>query len=108
MRAMLNNRVIAESDDLAECEGYRYFKRADVRMEWLEPAARTESDLACPHGVRFYDVVIDGKRYKRVAWSYEAPLAPLHHVAQRMGFWKDVALGQAVNESCNLRHSKNC
>ena len=90
MRAMLNNRVIAESEDLAECEGYRYFKRADVRMEWLESAARTESDLACPHGVRFYDVVIDGVRHERVAWSYEAPLAPLRHVAQRMGFWKDV------------------
>lgn len=87
---MLKDRAIAQSDDIAEHGGYRYFRRADVRMEWLEPAAKTASDLDCPHGVQFYDVVIDGARHARVAWSYEAPLAPLRHVAQRMGFWKDV------------------
>ena len=92
MKAMLNDRMIAGSDDVVECDGYHYFGRADVRMEWLEQAELTESDRACPHGVRFYDVVIDGARHKRVAWSYEAPLASLHHIAQRMSFWEDVAV----------------
>ena len=90
MRALLNRRAIAESDDVAEHDGFYYFRRADVRMRWLEAADKTESDRACPHGVRFYDVVIDGARHERVAWSYEAPLAPLRHIAERMGFWKDV------------------
>jgi len=90
MKAMLNDRVIAESDDVVECDGYHYFGRADVRMEWLEAADKTESDRACPHGVRFYDVTIDGVRHARVAWSYEAPRGPMRHVAQRMGFWEDV------------------
>ena len=85
---MLKGRAVAKSDDVTEHDGYYYFKRADVRMEWLEPADQTESDRACPHGVRFYDVVIDGERLERAAWSYEAPLAPLRHVAQRMGFWE--------------------
>ena len=73
-----------------EYDGYYYFRRADVRMELLEPADKTESDRACPHGVCFYDVVIDGMRHARAAWSYESPLAPLRHVAERIGFWKDV------------------
>ena len=30
-------------------------------MELLRKAARTESDLACPHGVQFYDVAEGGK-----------------------------------------------
>lgn len=90
IRAMLNEFVIAKSHDVVEYDGYYYFKRADVRMEWLKPADITESDRACPHGVRFYDVVIGGTRHPRVAWSYEAPRAPLHHLAARMGFWKDV------------------
>jgi len=93
MKATLNDRVIAESDDVLEYDNYRYFRRADVRMEWLEPADKTESDLACPHGVRFYDVVIDGMRHERVAWSYEAPRESLHHIAERMSFWKDVDVG---------------
>ena len=90
MRATLNDRVIAESHDVVEYDGYCYFRRANVRMEWLEPTDRTESDRACPHGVRFYNVVIDGMRHERVAWSYEAPRAALHHIADRMGFWENV------------------
>ena len=92
MKAVLNDRVIAESDDIVEANGYHYFKRADVHMEWLKPADKTESDQECPHGVRFYDLVIDGTRHARVAWSYEAPLASMRKVAQRMGFWEDVAV----------------
>ncbi len=42
-------------------------------MEWLTKAAKTDSDLECPHGVQFYDVTIDGKRHPRAAWSYERP-----------------------------------
>jgi hypothetical protein len=29
-----------------------------VRLELLEKAPKTASDLECPHGVQFYDVVI--------------------------------------------------
>ena len=89
MRAILKDHVVANSDDVTEHDGYCYFRREDVRMAWLEAADKTESDRACPHGVRFYDVVIDGSRHERMAWSYETPLAPLHHVAQRIGFWAE-------------------
>jgi uncharacterized protein (DUF427 family) len=92
MKATLAGRVLAESDDVVECGGYEYFPRAAVHMELLEAAEKTESDRACPHGVRFYDARIDGVRYPRVAWSYEAPREPLRHVAQRFGFWQDVEL----------------
>jgi len=90
MQATLSGHVIAASDDVLEFDNYRYFRHADVRMEWLEPADKTESDRACPHGVRFYDVVIDGIRHQRMAWSYEAPNASLQHIAERIGFWKEV------------------
>ena len=90
MQATLNNHVIAESNEVLQHDNYCYFRRADVRMEWLKPTDKTESDRACPHGVRFYDAVIDGVRHARVAWSYEAPHASLHQIAERMGFWKDV------------------
>jgi uncharacterized protein (DUF427 family) len=85
---MLKDRVIAESDDIVAEGGYHYFPISVVRMEWLEKAAKTESDHACPHGVQFYDVVIDGKRYARAAWIYEAPRPSMRHVANRFGFWE--------------------
>jgi uncharacterized protein (DUF427 family) len=93
MKAMLDRHVIAESDDIVESGGYQYFPNSSVHMEWLERAAKTQSDLACPHGVQFYDVVIDGVRHERAAWAYEAPLAAMKQVAQRFGFWKDVQVG---------------
>jgi uncharacterized protein (DUF427 family) len=93
MKATLNRRVIAESDDIVECKGYHYFPREAVRLDWLEKAPKTESDHACPHGVQFYDVVVDGARHRRAAWSYEAPLPAMKQVADRFGFWEDVKIG---------------
>ena len=90
MKARLKDRVIAESDDTVEHGGYHYFPIGVVRMEWLEKAPKTESDHACPHGVQFYDVVIEGVRYARAAWVYEAPRPALKPVEGRIGFWQDV------------------
>jgi uncharacterized protein (DUF427 family) len=90
MKATIEGRVIAESDDIVECAGYAYFPLSAVRIDWLEKAPRTESDRACPHGVQFYDVVLDGRRYERAAWSYEAPRPAMRQVARRFGFWEDV------------------
>jgi uncharacterized protein (DUF427 family) len=93
MKARLKDRVIAESDDIVAEGGYHYFPISVVRMEFLEKAAKTESDHACPHGVQFYDVVIDGERHPRAAWIYEAPRPSMRHVANRFGFWEDVKVG---------------
>jgi uncharacterized protein (DUF427 family) len=93
MRASLEGRILADTDDVLEAGGYLYFPRSAVRMDWLEPSPKTPRDLECPHGVRFFDAVIDGVRHERVAWSYESPRPVLAHVAQRMGFWEDVEVG---------------
>jgi uncharacterized protein (DUF427 family) len=90
MKAILEGHVIAESDDIVECGGYQYFPTSAVRVEWLVQAPKTESDHACPHGVQFYDVVVDGRRHERAAWSYEAPSAGMKQLAGRFGFWEDV------------------
>jgi uncharacterized protein (DUF427 family) len=93
MKAVLKNRVIAESDDIVEQGGYHYFPNSDVKLELLEKAEKTGSDLECPHGVQFYYVVLDGKRHERAAWRYEAPRPSMKHVADRFGFWDEVEVG---------------
>jgi uncharacterized protein (DUF427 family) len=92
MQAVVNDKIIAESDDIVENGGYRYFPSSAVRMEWLEKAPKTASDHECPHGVQFYDVVLDGVRHDRAAWSYESPRPAMQSVGGRFGFWKDVAV----------------
>jgi uncharacterized protein (DUF427 family) len=93
MKAVVEGQVVAESDDVVEAAGYQYFPGSAVRMEWLEKAERTADDLECPHSVQFYDVVIDGRRHQRAAWSYEDPLPRMQRVAGRFGFWQDVEVG---------------
>jgi len=90
MKAVVEGHVVAESDDIVEAAGYQYFPKSAVRMEWLEKAKKTEDDLECPHGVQFYDVVIDGTRHARAAWSYEDPRPSMARVGGRFGFWEDV------------------
>lgn len=92
MKAMWQGRVIAESDDTREVDGYRYFPRESVRMNLLQIAPKTENDLKCPHGVQFYDVVEGGVRSPRAAWSYEAPQPRMKPVDHWIGFWEDVAV----------------
>jgi len=93
MKATLKGRVVAESDDIVERDGYQYFPSATVRMDWLVKSPRTESDRACPHGVQFYDIVVGGVRHARAAWSYEAPRATMQPTAGRFGFWEEVEVG---------------
>jgi uncharacterized protein (DUF427 family) len=90
MKASVDGHIVAQSGDIVACNGYQYFPRAAVRVDWLEKVEKTEQDLACPHGVQFYDVVVDGKRHRRAAWSYEAPRPAMAKTADRFGFWEDV------------------
>jgi uncharacterized protein (DUF427 family) len=90
MKASVDGHVVAQSDDIVACHGYQYFPSGAVRMDWLEKTEKTEDDQACPHGVQFYDVVVHGKRHKRVAWSYEKPRPEMAQVGGRFGFWEDV------------------
>jgi uncharacterized protein (DUF427 family) len=93
MKATLDGRVLAESGDIISAAGYNYFPAAAVHTEFLDKAPKTAKDLECPHGVQFYDVVIDGQRHARNAWVYEAPQPKLAHVGGRVGFWQDVKVG---------------
>jgi uncharacterized protein (DUF427 family) len=93
MKASVDGHIVAQSDDIIACHGYQYFPQPAVRMDWLEKTDKTKSDLACPHGVQFYDVVVDGKRHKRAAWSYEKPRPEMVQVGGRFGFWEDVEVG---------------
>jgi uncharacterized protein (DUF427 family) len=90
MKAVVDGKIVAQSDDVIECKGYQYFPRGKVRMEWLEKTEKTADDLTCPHGVQFYDVVVGGVRHKRAAWSYESPRPEMQQIGGRFGFWQDV------------------
>lgn len=88
MKPVGEDHVVADSDDITEARGYRYFPSSAVRIEWLEKTPGTTDDLECPHGVQFYDVVIDGTRHPRVRIAAPVDGAhrrPLRLLARRRG-----------------------
>jgi uncharacterized protein (DUF427 family) len=92
MRAIWRGQVIAASDRTLEVGGYQYFPRETVRMDLLRPVPKTRGDLACQHGVQFYDIIGDVARSQRAAWSYEAPGVSMKQVENWIGFWEDVEI----------------
>jgi uncharacterized protein (DUF427 family) len=92
MKAIWHGQVIAESEQTREVGGYTYFPRQAVRMDLLSAAPRSQSDLACPHGVQFYHVGQGSGRSERAAWSYEAPRPAMTQVDHWIGFWEDVEI----------------
>ena len=90
MRATLDGQVIAESDDIEDAGGYKYFPASATRLDLLQKVPKTAADLACPHGVQFYDLATEAARSERAAWSYEAPRAAMKEVDHWIGFWNDV------------------
>lgn len=92
MQAIWQGRVIADSNETREVHGYVYFPRSSVRMDLLHRAEKNESDLECPHGVQFYDIVEGDNRSERAAWSYEAPQPAMAEIGHWVGFWEDVSV----------------
>jgi uncharacterized protein (DUF427 family) len=92
MKATWKGRTIADSAETIEVDGYHYFPREAVRMDMLEIADKTKSDLECPHGVQFYDVKDCCGRSARAAWSYEKPRSGMKKVDHWVSFWNDVEI----------------
>jgi len=90
MKAVWRGRVVADSEQTLEVDGYRYFPRAAVRMDMLRATPKTDDDLEC---VQFYDVTDGAETSARAAWSYEAPQASMKPVDHWIGFWEDVTVG---------------
>ena len=69
MKAVLDDKVIAESDDVIAAAGYDYFPPSAVRTEWLEKTEKTAKDRECPHGVSSTMSWIGGKRHRAMPGS---------------------------------------
>jgi uncharacterized protein (DUF427 family) len=65
-----------------------YFPREDVKNEWL-----VESDLStnCPFkgDASYWSLVLDGKRYDGLVWSYQAPISGMEPITKLLSFFNE-------------------
>lgn len=85
-RAVLGDRVIAQSSDVVLLEGNVYFPRAAVHDEFLR---RTRSKSLCLwKGVAsYYTVEADGVDERNAAWTYRHPSPLARKIKDHVAFW---------------------
>jgi len=89
MKAIWNDKVLAESDDTVVVEGNHYFPPDSINKELF---AESKTRTTCPwKGVAsYYTVSVDGKDNKDGAWFYPEPKDAAKNIKGYVAFWKGV------------------
>lgn len=88
-KAVWNDVIIAESDDIVVLEGNRYFPRESLREDVLRPS---QKHTVCPWKGRasYYSLELDGQTCTDAVWYYPDPKPDANAIRGRVAFWKDV------------------
>lgn len=91
MRAIWNDTVIAESDDIVEVEGNAYFPVSSVRQELI---TATDTRTVCPWKgtASYYSITVDGAENTDAAWFYPEPKEAAAQIKDRVAFWRGVTV----------------
>jgi uncharacterized protein (DUF427 family) len=91
MKAIWNNKVIAESEDTVVVEGNHYFPLEAVKKEVLKPS---DTHTICPWKGKasYYSIEVAGKQNKDAAWYYPEPKEAAKEVKGRIAFWRGVTI----------------
>jgi uncharacterized protein (DUF427 family) len=86
MRALLNDTIIAESDDTVVVEGNHYFPPASLNEEYLRPS---DHRTTCPWKgeAQYYDVVIGDETLDNAAWYYPDPSEAAAEIEDHVAFY---------------------
>ena len=89
MKAIWNDKIIAESDETINVEGNQYFPRDSVKKEFL---GKSETHTAChwKGTASYYDVIVKGQVNKDAAWYYPETSELAENIKDYIAFWKGV------------------
>ncbi len=90
-KAVFNNTVIADYDDIILLEGNHYFPPETVNMQHLRPS-KTRTVCSWKGEAIYYDVVIDNKETRDAAWSYPDPTTAAKAIKDHVAFGEDIEI----------------
>ncbi len=90
-RALWNETVLAEADEVMTLEGSDFFPPDSIKREHLrESATKTRSSwLGTAH---YFHVVVGDRVLEDAAWCYPVPNKRARRVAGWVAFWKEVRI----------------
>jgi uncharacterized protein (DUF427 family) len=89
VRAILNDTVLAESDDTVVVEGNHYFPRESVNSDYL---ADSDKHTVCgwKGTASYYAVRVGDDTNQDAAFYYPEPSAAARQIEGRVAFWRGV------------------
>ena len=90
-KAVWNDRVIAESDDVQVVDGYTYFPPESIDRDLLRDTA---THTVCPWKgtASYFDIVVAGETNRDAAWVYPEASPEARHLQGHIGFWRGVTI----------------
>ncbi|QIP16363.1 DUF427 domain-containing protein [Spirosoma aureum] len=89
MKAIWNDKIIAESDDTVVVENNHYFPKGSVNTDFLLDSS---THTTCPWKglASYYSLTVDGKNNTDAVWYYPDPKPAASQIKDRVAFWKGV------------------
>ncbi|MBI3639276.1 MAG: DUF427 domain-containing protein [Thaumarchaeota archaeon] len=89
MKAVWNETVLAESDDIVEVEGNYYFPMKSIKKELFKESDST-SLCVWKGKAKYLTVFVNGKENRDCAWYYPVPSFLAKKIKDRIAFWNGV------------------
>lgn len=91
MKAIWNDKILAESDETVVVEGNQYFPADSIKSEYFQPS---ETHTVCPWKgtASYYDVVVEGETNPDAAWYYPETKDAAKEIEGYVAFWKGVQI----------------
>jgi len=93
MKAIWNNKVIAESDETVVIEGNHYFPHESINKAFFNPS---ETNTVChwKGTANYYSLFVDGQENKDAAWYYPEVSELAKSIKGKVAFWKGVEIAE--------------
>lgn len=89
MKAIWNDKIIAESDDTVVIENNHYFPVDSINKEYFKPS-ETQSNCPWKGVASYFTVEVDGQSNKDAAWYYPNTSHAAKAIEGHVAFWKGV------------------
>lgn len=91
VKAIWNDKVIAESEQTEVVEGNHYFPPDSLAKQYFRESD-TVTSCAWKGAARYYTIDVDGSVNVDAAWYYPNPKSAASKIAGRVAFWKGVKI----------------
>ena len=89
MKAIWNNKIIAESNNTIVVENNHYFPLKSIKQEFFIPST-TKTTCYWKGEASYFTIVVNGKENKDAAWFYGRPFVAAENIKNYVAFWKGV------------------